>query len=95
MNSYLTPDSEYYERNGGGSTSYNNNWLPDVDGAYGTNENGIFFFTASGIYMEFGGPGYTYFYVGALLDVGEPEKLTPWIGIVVEGGFQWPEGQLR
>lgn len=42
LNSFLTPDSEYYERNG----SYDNNWLADVDGSYGENDNGIFFFYA-------------------------------------------------
>lgn len=51
LNSFLTPDSEYYERNG----SYNNNWLADVDGSYGENDNGIFFFTPDGKYIEWNG----------------------------------------
>lgn len=51
LNSFLTPDSEYYERN----SSYNNNWLADVDGSYGENDNGIFFFTPDGKYIEWNG----------------------------------------
>lgn len=45
LNSYLTPDSEYYELIYGGTYSEENKWLPDVDGSYGSNDNGIFFFT--------------------------------------------------
>lgn len=56
LNSFLTPDSEYYERSG---SSYTNKWLADVDGSYGTNDNGIFFFTVEGEYKEWTG---TYFY---------------------------------
>lgn len=50
LNSYLTPDSEYYE-NG----EYRNNWLADVDGSYGENDQGIFFFTPDGKYIEWTG----------------------------------------
>ena len=49
LNSYLTPDSEYYE--GGGC----NNWIADVDGSYGENDQGIFFFTPDGKYIEWTG----------------------------------------
>ena len=49
LNSFLTPDSEYY-----GSSSLNK-WLADVDGSYGTNDNGIFFFTPEGNYYEWTG----------------------------------------
>lgn len=55
LNSFLTPDSEYYELGGG---SYNK-WLSDVDGSYGENDNGIFFFTPDGKYIEWTG---TYLY---------------------------------
>ena len=61
LNSYLTPDSEYYEMNGGtsstgdGRVSYKNSWLADVDGTYGENDNGIFFFTPDGKYIEWNG----------------------------------------
>ena len=50
LNSYLTPDSEYYS---GGD--YHVDWLPDVDGTYGENDNGIFFFTPDGKYIEWTG----------------------------------------
>ena len=54
LNSFLTPDSEYYERNISGYYSYNR-WLADVDGSYGENDNGIFFFTPDGRYIEWTG----------------------------------------
>jgi hypothetical protein len=54
LNSFLTPDSEYYEQNGE-SGVYKNQWLPDVDGSYGENDNGIFFFTPDGKYIEWTG----------------------------------------
>ena len=71
LNSYLTPDSEYYSGEGtrtnvqrtDGSTSSDytsvNKWLPDVDGSYGENDKGIFFFTPDGKYIEWTG---TYLY---------------------------------
>lgn len=59
LNSFLTPDSDYYEYNGGSSSSYKNNWIADVDGSYGANDNGIFFFTPDGKYIEWTG---TYLY---------------------------------
>ena len=54
LNSYLTPDSEYYEQEvwGSSGSADANRWLADVDGSYGYNDNGIFFFTAEGNYME-------------------------------------------
>lgn len=55
LNSFLTPDSEYYEYSVGGSGSAKNDWLADVDGSYGTNDNGIFFFTPDGKYIEWTG----------------------------------------
>ena len=65
LNSFLTPDSEFYEKN----TSYRsmnsvstksvydyaNKWLADIDGSYGENDNGIFFFTTDGKYIEWTG----------------------------------------
>lgn len=50
LNSYLTPDSEYYSY---GDVS--NEWLADVDGSYGENDAGIFFFTPDGKYIEWTG----------------------------------------
>jgi len=64
LNSYLTPDSEYYEKirtgdESGWSVTTNNQWIADVDGSYGENDNGIFFFTTDGKYIEWTG---TYLY---------------------------------
>ena len=69
LNSYLTPDSEYYEKNGGGNVTYRNEWLPDVDGSYGTNDNGIFFFTPDGKYIEWTG---TYLYSDIPFSIDNP-----------------------
>ena len=55
LNSYLTPDSEFAEIVSGGSVTKYNQWLADVDGSYGTNDNGIFFFTPDGKYIEWTG----------------------------------------
>lgn len=65
LNSYLTPDSEYYERTSG----YNNQWLADVDGTYGENDNGIFFFTPDGKYIEWTGD---YLYSDIPFEVNDP-----------------------
>lgn len=66
LNSYLTPDSEVYENCGDYADSVvirngtqENDWLADVDGSYGENDNGIFFFTPDGKYLEWTG---TYLY---------------------------------
>ena len=66
LNSFLTPDSEYYERDVDIS---NNKWLADVDGSYGENDNGIFFFTPDGKYIEWNG---TYFYSDIPFTVDAP-----------------------
>lgn len=58
LNSFLTPDSEWYEQEYyGDGDSYRgaNDWLADVDGTYGENDNGIFFFTPDGKYIEWTG----------------------------------------
>lgn len=55
LNSFLTPDSEWYELIYGGTMTYTNMWLADVDGSYGENDNGIFFFTPDGKYVEWSG----------------------------------------
>lgn len=69
LNSYLTPDSEYYEICYGGSLTETNNWLADVDGTYGENDNGIFFFTPDGKYIEWTG---TYLYSDIPFEVSDP-----------------------
>ena len=61
LNSYLTPNTDYEARNyysGVGKSVYEIE-LPDVDGSYGSNDNGIFFFTPDGKYIEWTG---TYLY---------------------------------
>ena len=55
LNSYLTPDSEFYEIAYGGTSTCVNKWLADVDGSYGANDDGIFFFTPDGKYIEWTG----------------------------------------
>ena len=67
LNSYLTPDSEYYEE--GSQYSYENKWIADVDGSYGENDNGIFFFTPDGKYIEWTG---IYLYSDIPFEVDEP-----------------------
>ena len=62
LNAYLTPDSDYYEA----SVS---KWLPDVDGAYGENDNGIFFFDIQGNYIEWTG---TYLYTDIPMKINDP-----------------------
>lgn len=58
LNSYLSPDSEWYEQEfwcDGDSRRGTNDWLADVDGSYGENDQGIFFFTPDGKYVEWTG----------------------------------------
>lgn len=76
LNSYLTPDSEYYEcagdychETGDGIDHNENHWLPDIDGSYGSNDNGIFFFTTDGKYIEWTG---TYLYSDIPFKVDNP-----------------------
>ena len=68
LNSFLTPDSEYYEYSAG-EYSTKNNWLADVDGSYGENDNGIFFFSVQGNYYEWTG---TYLYTDVPMSIDEP-----------------------
>lgn len=77
LNSFLSPDSEFYEKawyNGGTEVSEvverrSNKWLADVDGSYGENDNGIFFFTTDGKYIEWTG---TYLYSDIPFVVDDP-----------------------
>jgi len=68
LNSYLTPDSEYYEYSAGEDTA-KNKWLADVDGTYGENDSGIFFFTPDGKYIEWTGD---YLYSDIPFEVEDP-----------------------
>lgn len=65
LNSFLTPDSEYYEY---GDYTGHNDWLADVDGSYGENDLGIFFFTTDGKYIEWDSH---YLYSDIPFDVGK------------------------
>lgn len=73
LNSYLTPDSEYYELVGTGGGDFrdykSNKWLADVDGTYGENDSGIFFFTPDGKYIEWTGE---YLYSDIPFEVEDP-----------------------
>lgn len=71
LNSFLTPDSEYYEKvsDSINADKSSNKWLADVDGSYGENDNGIFFFTTDGKYIEFTG---TYLYSDIPFEVDNP-----------------------
>lgn len=69
LNSYLTPDSQYYEIIYGGTWTEYNEWLADIDGSYGENDNGIFFFTPDGKYIEWTG---TYLYSDIPFEVDSP-----------------------
>lgn len=79
LNSFLTPDSEYFEKDTAyrslySSTSrnvddYSNKWLADVDGSYGENDNGIFFFTPDGNYIEWTG---IYHYSDVPIEIDDP-----------------------
>lgn len=55
LNSFLSPD--YVEQKYGISESTHviNSELADIDGSYGENDNGIFFFTPDGKYVEWTG----------------------------------------
>lgn len=64
LNSYLTPDTEYPSVD---STS--NHWIADVDGSYGENDSGIFFFTTDGNYIEWTG---IYLYSDIPFEVEDP-----------------------
>ena len=75
LNSYLSPDSDQYEIASGGGTYYNS-WLADVDGSYGTNVDGVFWFDCDGNYHEWNG---TYLYSDIPLPIDNPV-------IRIEGG---------
>lgn len=72
LNSYLSPDSEFYEQEyGSNGYSYGdgNDWLADVDGSYGENDAGIFFFDTEGHYWEWTG---TYLYSDVYMTIEDP-----------------------
>lgn len=67
LNSFLTPDADCYAPGGGNtSTCY---YIADIDGSYGENDNGIFFFTADGKYVEWKG---NYLYSDMYMEIENP-----------------------
>lgn len=64
LNSFLTPDTEYPSYD-----SSSNEWLADVDGSYGENDAGIFFFDVRGNYIEWTG---TYLYTDIPMEIDDP-----------------------
>ena len=73
LQTYLTPDSEYY------TSSSISRWLADVDGTYGQNQDGIFFFTVDGNYVEWNG---LYHYSDIYYPIDDPVLKT----VTVSGG---------
>lgn len=59
LNSYMAPTEKLVRYNGnpctGGESQCNVVAAPDIDGAYGENPEGIFFFTTEGAYVEWKG----------------------------------------
>lgn len=62
LNSFLTPDTTW-------PNYTSSKWIADVDGSYGENDNGIFFFTPDGKYVEWTG---TYLYSDIPFEVDDP-----------------------
>nr|DAJ97418.1 MAG TPA: protein of unknown function (DUF4969) [Herelleviridae sp.] len=71
LNSFLTPDSMYYECAGEycSGPADENEWVADVDGSFGENDSGIFFFTPDGKYVEWTG---TYLYSDIPFEIDDP-----------------------
>lgn len=73
LNSFLSPDyDEVYYGNGSAGYTTVNTQLEDVDGSYGENDNGIFFFTPEGLYMEWTG---VYLYSNVPFELNTPTVL--------------------
>ena len=66
LNSFLTPNTyDEYVTSGGVKTIE----LSDVDGSYGENDNGVFFFTVDGNYVEWTGE---YLYSDIPIEIDNP-----------------------
>lgn len=70
LNSFLTPDTS-------SPNSTSSSWLADVDGSYGENDNGIFFFTVDGKYVEWTG---IYLYSDIPFEIDAP--------VIIVGGVE-------
>lgn len=70
LNSFLTPGSvdDTYGNSSAGYTTVTTE-MADVDGSYGENDSGIFFFTPDGKYIEWTG---TYLYSDIPFEVADP-----------------------
>lgn len=70
LNSFLTPGSvdDTYGNSSGGYTTVTTE-MADVDGSYGENDSGIFFFTPDGKYIEWTG---SYLYSDIPFEVADP-----------------------
>ncbi len=68
LTTYLTPDSEFYTT-GATATA---DWIPDIDGTYGENNEGIFYFTVDGDYKEWNG---IYHYSSTYYEIEDPTLL--------------------
>ena len=66
LNSFLSPN---YVEEAGYNTRVFTRELPDIDGSYGENDSGIFFFTNDGKYIEWTG---TYLYSDIPFEVDNP-----------------------
>lgn len=66
LNSFLTPDADCYAPGSSSSTCY---YIADIDGSYGENDQGIFFFTVDGKYVEWKG---NYLYSDMYMEIENP-----------------------
>ncbi len=77
LNAYLTADSKLTKGDGTPcsylSDSCFETEMPDLDGTYGKNADGIFFFTSDGAYLEWYGP---YLWSNQPLKINTPVTLT-------------------
>jgi len=69
LNNWLAPTSEYYEIATGSTSTIRNRWLPDSDGGFGSQPDGIYFFTPDGRYIEWNG---TFLYSDIPFEVKDP-----------------------
>lgn len=67
LNSFLTPNS--WPTNLSGASGKYDIELPDIDGSYGENDGGIFFFTPDGKYIEWTG---AYLYSDIPFEIDDP-----------------------
>ena len=71
LQTYLTPDTTTF------LNSSDAKWLADVDGTYGENQPGIFFFDETGHYHEWNG---LYYYADILYEIDDPVLKTVEVG---------------